>query len=308
MRFAVFQDSVKGGRPSNQDRIGYSYSREALILILADGMGGHVQGEVAAEIAVRVIMSRFERAAKPTIRKPVDFLNEALMAAHRAIEDYAFEHGMFESPRTTCVACLVQNDHAWWAHAGDSRLYLFRRGALLAQTRDHSRVQHLIDAGIISAKAAADHPERNKIYSCLGGSITPQIDVSPETPLRKGDTFVLSSDGFWAQLAQEEIADAVKSVSVLNAMPNLMKLAAARGGMTSDNISVVAVTWENPEFADEVSTISTETMPLDVVTTQLSGPLSERRGGSDDVTDAEIEKAILEIQEAIRRYGKDNGN
>jgi serine/threonine protein phosphatase PrpC len=305
MRFTIFQDSAKGGRPSNQDRVGYSYSREALIVILADGMGGHVQGEVAAEIAVRVIMSRFERAAKPVIRKPPEFLNESLMAAHRAIEDYAFEHSMFESPRTTCVACLVQNDHAWWAHAGDSRLYLLRRGELVAQTRDHSRVQHLLDAGVITVKAAADHPERNKIYSCLGGSITPQIDISPEMPLRRGDTFVLSSDGFWTQLEPLEVGDAVKTASILESMPSLMKLAAARGGPTSDNISVVAVTWENQELADEVSSISTETMPLDVVTTQLNGPLSDRKGGAEDVSDIEIEKAIKEIQEAIKRYGKE---
>jgi hypothetical protein len=88
-------------------------------------------------------------------------------------------------------------------------------------------------------------------------------------------------------------------------MPNLMKLAAARGGPTSDNISLVAVTWENQELADETSSISTETMPLDVVTTQLNGPLSDRKGGGEDVSDVEIEKAIKEIQEAIKRYGKE---
>jgi PPM family protein phosphatase len=305
MRFTIFQDSVKGGRPSNQDRVGYSYSHDALVIVLADGMGGHVQGEIAAEVAVRVVMSRFERAAKPFIRKPAEFLNEVLLAGHRAIEDYAFEHGMFESPRTTCVACLVQNGHAWWAHAGDSRLYLLRRGELVAQTRDHSRVQHLIDSGLINAKTAADHPERNKIYSCLGGSVTPQIDISSEVPLRRGDTFVLSSDGFWTQLEILEVGDAVKTANILESMPALMKLAAARGGPTSDNISVVAVTWENQEHADEVSSISTETMPLDVVTAQLSGPLSDRKGGGDDVSDIEIEKAIQEIQEAIKRYSKE---
>jgi serine/threonine protein phosphatase PrpC len=307
VRFAIFQDSIIGSRATNQDRVGYSYSREALIMIVADGMGGHVQGEVAAEIAVRVIMNRFEAEAKPIIRKPAEFLTEALFAAHEAIESYALDRGMFESPRTTCVACLAQNGRAWWAHAGDSRLYLLRNGALVASTRDHSRVQHLVDAGLISAKAAAEHPERNKIYSCLGGSISPQIDVSHDMPLHRGDTVVISTDGFWGHLEPAEIADAVRAATIMEALPRLIELAAARGGLTADNISVVAMTWEGTESsgaADFTSTISTETMPLNVVTTQMGGSLSERKA-SEEVSDAEIEQAIREIQNAIKRYSKD---
>ncbi len=81
----------------NQDRLAHSYTRESLLLVIADGMGGHVQGEVAAEIAVRITLSRFEREAQPAIAKPAEFLSDALLAAHRAIEDYARDGNMSDS-------------------------------------------------------------------------------------------------------------------------------------------------------------------------------------------------------------------
>ena len=109
------------------------------------------------------------------LKKPFDFLLSAIQSAHRAIVSHAVEHNLLECPRTTCVACIVQNGAAYWAHAGDSRLYVLRTGQLLAVTQDHSKIQQMIDAGEITPEAAARHPDRNKIFSCLGGVIPPQI-------------------------------------------------------------------------------------------------------------------------------------
>src|SRR3982750_3645498 len=169
MRFTIFQDSQIGDRKVNEDRVGYSYSRDVLLMTIADGMGGHQDGEVAAEIAVTEITRRFQQEARNKLRKPQDFLVSAIQSAHRAIVSHAVAHNLLECPRTTCVACIVQNGSAFWAHAGDSRLYVFRRGKLGANTQDHSRVQMMIDAGEITEEMAARHPERNKIFSCLGG-------------------------------------------------------------------------------------------------------------------------------------------
>ena len=302
MRFAIFQDSIRGGRPNNQDRVAYSYSTEAVLLVLADGMGGHLLGEIAAEIAVRMTLSRFEREAAPRIAQPREFLTGCLLAAHRAIEDYAVGHALAESPRSTFVACLVQNNTAWWIHAGDSRLYLFRRGNLIGRTRDHSRVQHLVDSGVITAKLAETHPDRNKIYSCVGGPMTPHFDTSPATPLLQGDTFVLSSDGFWGELGVDEISHACLGRTVMEAMHGLIKQAASRGGATADNVSVVAMAWEQREGSTSISTISTATMPLGSFSTQMGASVEDHR---EDVTDVEIEQAISEIQDAIKRYAKE---
>jgi serine/threonine protein phosphatase PrpC len=305
MRFAIFQDSLLGSRQVNQDRVAYSYSADSVLLVLADGMGGHLQGEIAAEIAVRITLSRFEREAKPKITRPKEFLTDSLLAAHRAIEDHAITHAMADSPRSTFVACLIQDKAAHWIHAGDSRLYLFRHGILIARTRDHSRVQHLVDAGVITPKLAESHPDRNKIYSCVGGQTMPHFDFAEEPALQQDDTFVLSSDGFWAHLGIDEISEAYNGRTIMEGMPELMQLANNRGGTTADNISTIALTWEQQDGDTLDSTISTTSVPQGRVSTQLRNTMEDRRGGVEDVTDAEIENAIAEIQDAIKRYSKD---
>src|SRR5215470_17792668 len=191
MRFTIFQDSRLGDRKGNEDRVGYSYSRDVLLMVIADGMGGHERGEVAAEIAVNEVTRRFQQEARNRLRRPFEFLVSAIQSAHRAIVSHAVEHNMLECPRTTCVTCIVQNGSAVWAHAGDSRLYVLREGRLVAATQDHSRVQQMVDSGEITAEMAARHPDRNKIFSCLGGVVPPQISSAREFELRPGDTIVL---------------------------------------------------------------------------------------------------------------------
>ncbi len=188
MRFTIFQESRKGSRAVNQDRVAYTYGRDTLLMVVADGMGGHAGGEIAAQIAVRLFIERFQQEAKPVLRNPLGFLQESMAKAHAALGSYSTQFSMLETPRTTCVACIVQAGYAYWAHVGDSRLYLFRHGTLIGQTRDHSKVQYLVDQGVIDAGDAALHPDRNKVYSCLGGMIEPIIDLSNRTPLRNGDT------------------------------------------------------------------------------------------------------------------------
>src|SRR5688572_24226385 len=147
MRFTIYQDSQVGDRSGNEDRVGYAYGKDVLLMVIADGMGGHQQGEVAAEIAVQEITRRFKVEARNKLRRPFEFLVSSVQAADRAIVAHADSHNLLECPRTTCVACVVQNGYAYWAHAGDSRLYVIRGGRIVAQTQDHSKVQQMIDAG-----------------------------------------------------------------------------------------------------------------------------------------------------------------
>ncbi len=193
------------------------------------------------------------------------------------------------------------NGRIWCIHAGDSRFYLLRDGKLFSRTRDHSRVQFLVDAGVITEKLAETHPERNRVYSCLGGTAMPQFDVSEGMLLQRQDLIVLSTDGFWSHMPAEEIAGALEGVSILEKMPQLMRTAADRGGAGADNLSVIAVAWDVEDLGDLSLSVATITMPLHGVTTQMSGALADRKGG-DDVTDEEIERAIAEIQTAIKRY------
>jgi PPM family protein phosphatase len=138
MRFSVYQVSRRGGREKNEDRMGYCYTREAGLFALADGMGGHPEGEVAAQIALQTLAALFQREAKPSLKEPLRFLHDAIYSGHHQLLRYASERNLPDTPRTTVVACLLQGNAAYWAHCGDSRLYLLRGDKLVARTRDHS--------------------------------------------------------------------------------------------------------------------------------------------------------------------------
>jgi len=304
MRFTIFQESRRGSRSVNQDRIAYTYSRDTLLLVVADGMGGHAGGEIAAQIAVRLFIERFQQEAKPVLKSPLTFLYESMVKAHAALGSYSTQFSMLETPRTTCVACIVQAGHACWAHVGDSRLSIFRQGALLNQTKDHSKVQYLIDQGVIGAAEAALHPDRNKIYSCLGGLVDPVIDLSNRTPLRDGDIIVMCTDGLWGPVSSDEMATWLTSTPILTAAPEMLREAERRGGLDGDNLSAIVVRWGPETLVDEPSTTITETLGLGEFATQLDRTLTltDRKGADRDLSDDEIERAIDEIQTTIQRY------
>jgi serine/threonine protein phosphatase PrpC len=304
MRFTIFQESRKGSRKVNQDRIAYTYSRDTLLLVVADGMGGHAGGEIAAQIAVRLFIERFQQEAKPILRNPLKFLQETMLRAHAALGSYANQFSMLETPRTTCVAVIVQANHAYWAHVGDSRFYLFRQGALIGATKDHSKVQYLVDQGVIAADDVPQHPDRNKIFSCLGGLVDPVIDLSKRTALRNGDVLVLCTDGLWSVMQHGEMADTLTSTPILKTAPQMMRQAEQRGGPDGDNLSAIVVRWGPETLTDEPSTTITETLGLGEFETQLDRTLTltDRKGPQRDLTDDEIERAIQEIQSTIQKY------
>jgi serine/threonine protein phosphatase PrpC len=302
MRFTIFQDSYIGGRKVNQDRLAYSYSKEVLMMVIADGMGGHARGEIAAEVAVNTMTNRFQQEARTTLRRPKEFLESAVNSAHRAIVAFADQHDMLECPRTTIVACIVQNGRACWAHSGDSRLYFIRNGKLTANTVDHSRVQQLIESGIITPAQAAVHPDRNKIYNCLGGVLPPLVTHSEEWNLRVGDTILLSTDGFWGPLSADAIASRLEQEGLLDLVPKLMKEAERKAGPESDNLSVIALTWEQQDDEEPPATV-TVTEPMQGFTTSALNNI-QTPSLKDEISDADIQKAIDEIQNAIKKVSK----
>lgn len=302
MRFSIFQQSHIGGRKVNQDRLAYSYSKDVMLMVIADGMGGHARGEIAAEIAVNTINNRFQTEARTVLRRPKEFLDAALQAAHRAIVAFADKNDMLECPRTTIVAVVIQHGKACWAHVGDSRLYLFRRGRLAAVTADHSRVQQMIDAGILTPAQAAVHPDRNKIYNCLGGVLPPTITHSEEWALEVGDSIWISTDGFWGPLNTDSVAAQTLDADVVTLVPKLMEDAERKAGAESDNLSVVAMRWEKQE-ADEPALNVTQTEPIEGFTSSMN-TTQQIAGLKDEISDDEIERAIAEIQSAIKKVSR----
>jgi serine/threonine protein phosphatase PrpC len=304
MKFTIYQESRIGQRRNNQDRIAHCYSRDALLMVLADGMGGHLHGEVAAQITVQYLTEHFQREARPHLDDPLQFLGSGLANAHNAILDYAVERDLPDAPRTTCVACVIQDNLAYWAHVGDSRLYLLRDRRIHTRTRDHSRVQMMIDDGLITEEQALHHPARNRVYACLGGDMSPQIEFSRKTPLLAGDTIVICSDGFWSPLGNEALVQGYARGSVLAMTPQLMDTAEKLGGEGQDNLSAIAVTWEDDYSGDPTTmTIETQTMPLDAHTTLMEG-FDKARLRDTELSDDDIEKAIAEIRNAINKFSK----
>ena len=289
MKFSVFQLSRIGGREKNEDRMGYCYTQESGLFVLADGMGGHPDGEVAAQLTLQTVSTLYQQAATPLIEDPARFLSDALLAAHNQILRHAAQKGMLDTPRTTLVAAILQGGRATWVHCGDSRLYVVREGRLLLRTRDHSYAEQA-HAGASRFTAV----NRNVLFTCLGSPSKPVFDVSPALHLLQGDKLLLCSDGLWGSLSDADIVHQLANASVSRAVPELVENALRAGGTHSDNVTVLSMEWETPDAFE-----STRAMLCDSVfaSTIQAAPCD---GMSDDLDEAMIERSIAEINEAIR--------
>lgn len=304
MKFSVFQISRKGGRDKNEDRMGYCYTKASGLFLLADGMGGHPEGEVAAQIVLQSISALYQKEATPEIDDVPAFFNKAIMAAHRQILRYAAEKHLMDTPRTTLVAAIVQHGVAHWVHCGDSRLYFVRHGELMARTRDHSYIEQ-------RQEAKPDVPlpanfNRNVLYTCLGSPTKPVFEVTGPVPLQQGDKILLCSDGLWGSLDDADIVLQLGQKQVGSAVPELVERALLKAGSHSDNVTVIAMEWETPDtFESTRGTISTDSIDDGVfASTVQAGWLDS---GVDDLDDEAIERSIAEINEAIRRSASRKG-
>ena len=243
MRVEYAELSLQGGRDSNQDRISVAVAEEAALLIACDGMGGHAEGERAAEIAQQTVVERFWQTAQPLI-DPLGFLHLALGAAHAKVVDLAPRLPLEMRPRATCAVCVVQQTSAYWAHVGDSRVYHLRGGGVRERTRDHSHVELLMREGVISAGQMQNHPMRNFVESCLGGeALLPEMALNPRRSLLPDDLLLVCTDGFWANLDEHVIAGAFSTVGLPlgETLAALSAQAMLNAGGGCDNTSVAVL-------------------------------------------------------------------
>jgi serine/threonine protein phosphatase PrpC len=297
VKFTIAQQSRVGTRKYNQDRIGQWSTPGALLMVVADGMGGHAHGEIAAQVTVDILGRAFAQEAKPKLAEPARFLARLIAAAHAGILLDAQQRKMREAPRTVVVACLVQDGVAHWAHTGDCRMYLFRNGRIHVRTRDHSVVQQLVDEGRIREESVASHPDRNRLLQCLGGAQAPRIDVGSER-LAMHDILLLCSDGLWGPLTQRQMIHALVNRTLPVAVQELADLAEARAGADCDNTSVLALRWQEQQVRlpdDGPRTVPYDELPTDVQDLTATDPEFLR------MSDEDVEKAIDEIKAALRK-------
>jgi serine/threonine protein phosphatase PrpC len=292
MNYALVQETRIGARRINQDRIGSWSTSASVLMAVADGLGGHLHGELAAHLAIELLGASFKREALPRIADPGAFLARAISAGHVAILREADMRRFSDTPRTVLVACLIQDGHAYWMHVGDSRLYFIRQGRILHRTRDHTVVQQLLDQGRIREEAITSHPERNRLLQCLGGYATPRPDALASERLEKNDIVLLCSDGFWNPLTQRQMMHALMSRELSVAIPELVTLAEQRAGHECDNVSVVALNWGEEAVAGAPAPQVERTEVRDLTATDLDYLR---------MSDEDIEKAIAELKDALRR-------
>ena len=234
------------GRSRSVNEDFFFVDEQGAFLLVADGMGGHGNGEVASRIAVEAMTSYLRTnavASRPwhtqadRMSRNVHRLRAAVTAANREVLAEVRRDGSLAGMGATLVALLVDGNKGLIAHVGDSRAYRLRDEKLVQLTEDHTWVHEQVAAGLLSEDEARLHPFRSVVTRAVGGGDDVEVDID-EIDLEDGDLFLLCSDGLNAVLADDEIADHLRRQQPLEAVPRQLIDAANEGG-GPDNITVV---------------------------------------------------------------------
>ncbi|MDP5240615.1 protein phosphatase 2C domain-containing protein [Uliginosibacterium sp. 31-16] len=231
-----------GDRHDQQDRVAilpHPTRSDCLLAVLADGMGGHTGGAIAAQQVILKAKQNFSTYQPSGDESIHEFLRSVIDEAHVVIKLTRFTSEA--DPHSTAVVMVLRPGHADWGHCGDSRLYHFRRGKMVSHTPDHSLVGELIRTNRITEEMALHHPQRNLLLSCLGAEKEPRIDLDGLSDLEPGDCFLLCSDGLWGLVGDEELGRTLHELDARAAARVLINAARSRGEGVGDNISLAII-------------------------------------------------------------------
>ena len=224
-----------GGREEQQDRIAVFERDGARLVVLADGMGGHEGGALAAQAVVDAAGERFRNQPPGP---PEMLLDDIVRSAHDRIRRVGAKRNI--QPHSTGVL-LHLDDGAAWAHVGDSRVYRFRRGRLEERTLDHSIVELQRLQGRITEEEMKTHPDQNRLYQAVGSDADPEPETGGKRRLEPEDGFLLASDGLWENVSTGDLEEVFCAADLGVAVGELVARAVANGGSGCDNVSAVAV-------------------------------------------------------------------
>ena len=242
-------------RSSNEDS--YCTRPDLGLYIVADGMGGHVAGEVASRVAVEAIEIFIQETAgadknrtwpfpfEPALSLEANRLKAAFRLANRRIASTIADSHDLRGMATTASSLLTGPDGACVAHVGDSRVYVLRGGNLQQITNDHSWVEEQVRAGTMTATAARQHPWRNVVTRALSGGEDPEVDVTQVHPVQS-ERYLLCSDGLFSVVPDDQIAALLGTpgVSLEDVCQKLIDAANAAGG--PDNITALVLEVNAP--------------------------------------------------------------
>lgn len=238
-----------GARGSNEDCLQHGAVETGWYAVLADGAGGHSNGAIASDLAVRIAAQELRRRAALEDLQP-QALGQIVLAAHDALNSQ--QDGVRDRQRmhTTLVLLWIDaaRQRALWTHVGDSRLYVLRQGRVDYITRDDSVVQSMVDAGLLAPEQARDHPNRNQLIAALGSDDPIEPNFSDAAfALRDGDAFLLCSDGWYDLLVPSDIENTLSRAATPDDwLAAMQRLVQQRLRPNQDNFSAIAVWVGNP--------------------------------------------------------------
>jgi serine/threonine protein phosphatase PrpC len=281
--FETSQISLLGDRRENQDRCAVLCLADIVLLVVADGMGGHPKGDEAAQVVVETCQDIFMRVKKP-ISDPAQFLDYLSHQAHQRIVEHGEQQTPPVDPRTTLVMAVVQDGKAWWGHIGDSRLYYLSGNRLIERTIDHSYVEKLLQDGLIEPHEVDRHPFKNYVTRCLGGLAGSPLLALSEQPvaLQQGDVLMLCSDGLWGQMDDDRIITAFDAVDMPldTLLKNAANMAEYEASPGSDNVTAVALRWLRPS----------------------AKPATDAAAQHQPADDDEVSQAVSSLRDAIDNF------
>jgi serine/threonine protein phosphatase PrpC len=237
------EDSYLYWEPAGDDE----FQRKGRLAVIADGMGGHEGGQEASRLAVETVREVYDQAFDLNNNNdPQAALVESFSAAHARIQEYAEQHPVFQGMGTTCTALVLRGRQLYFAHVGDSRLYLVRDARILRLTRDHSYVGRLVESGIVRAEDAEKHPQRHILTAALGAGRELAVDSAEQgVDLLEGDDLLLCTDGLWSVVSEEELEMAVSGNAPAECCAVLVNLARQRGGPDNITLQVLRISSDS---------------------------------------------------------------
>lgn len=308
MDYGISHHTLPGARTVNQDRAAYAERDNAVLMVVADGLGGYVAGDMAAETVVDTMIRSFEKVRSPLIQDPTAFLVLSISLAHSRINRKARQQGINVShPRTTCISCLVQNGYAYWAHVGDSRLYHFRNGRFLTRTVDHSTTDPMYQEGILNEKESMQ--ESGHLVRCVGGPKRPLVTLGAETRLERGDVLLLCTDGVWRAFTERDMEQALDGQKLEDSIERMMARSERKFRKDCDNMTVVGLTWNDPPTTDpplmalSIPELDQDALWKDAKQRSATRREDRERDSRDEEPDtrqvSEIEATIAEIESFV---------
>lgn len=255
-------------RSQNEDYMGFFENQNGAFFIVCDGMGGHAGGAIASQTTVNTIKDFFSQTTFTDLKEA---LYQAVTQANLKIYEKALNDRSLTGMGTTCVVLAIKQDKIYYAHVGDSRLYMYSNGNLIRLTQDHSVVQNLVIQGIITEEEAETHPRRNELMRALGTSSFVDIELCKNTYLpKRGDTFLLCSDGLCGLLSDAGIKEILeKPIDLQRKCLQLVDTANALGGYDNITVQLVEIT-KNADFSEP---IEDDFVPTSIGKTAIKGKI-----------------------------------